>query len=95
MARVPPASRWSPQYTSYIRGGRWPPTWRIGGRCPSCHKRVKGIVLAHGRRVEGLTRFLNPSFGLLDADTVMRCPICDAEWPVLRQTVADREFTSA
>jgi hypothetical protein len=45
---------------------------------------MKEIMVANGRRVTGITRFLNPSFGLLDADTIMRCPMCEAEWPVLR-----------
>ncbi len=84
MARLQPGSSWSPHYTAYVRGGRRPPTWRTGSRCPSCHKRMKEIMVANGRRVTGITRFLNPSFGLLDADTIMRCPMCEAEWPVLR-----------
>ncbi len=52
---------------------------------------MKGIMLANGRQVKGVTRFLNPSFGLLDANTIMRCPICEAEWPVLRQPDTDRD----
>lgn len=79
-------ARWSPQYQYYISAGMWPPfPPRVGGRCPSCHKRMRGIMLSHGEEVRGLRRSLNPSFGLLDADTIMRCTKCGAEWPVLLQ----------